>query len=145
VNAVEETDPSRQHRFMVGPVRPGRTTADASEHWHSRHSKIVPGLPHLRGYVQNRPLSPWREQIPLLACAETWYETRDDEQESYASDYYRETIIPDEERFIDRSSSWTSVVEATEVREDERAGRLRVIAIGGDLAVLDRAPSGERV
>lgn len=134
-----------QHRFYVGPIQAGLSPKEAGEYWYHRHSQIVPGLPRLGGYVQNRPLPPWRERIPLLACAETWYHSREDEQFSYASDYYRDTIVPDEERFIDRSSSWTSAVASVEVLKDGPPGGLRVIGIGADPAVLGETLADERV
>jgi hypothetical protein len=133
-----------QHRFYVGPIKVGLSPAEASGYWHREHVKIVPDLPRLTGYVQNRPLPPWRDAIPLLACAETWYASREDERFSYESDFYSETIVPDEERFIDRSTSWTSAVAATELRNDAPRGAFRLIAIGGDPDALDLRPE-ERV
>jgi len=146
-----------QHRIYLGGPHPTLAAADAHRHWHERHSRIAPGLPRLRGYVQNRPLQEWWGVFPYTTCAESWYGSREAEVESYSSAYYRDVVVVDEARFIDRDASWTSPVTRTElVRPGPRTSR-RVLAFGAlpedaaacaapgrlELLHLHRAPPGE--
>ncbi len=134
-----------QHRLYVGPPVAGRPLDELSAYWHHEHRKVAPGLPELLGYVQNRPLPGWLERIPYLTCAETWYASFEAEHRSYASNYYRDVVVPDEERFIDRAGSWHSPVTATRVLRDGPRSSLRVLAIGGDVERLGEPVSGDRL
>lgn len=124
------------HRILMAPVATGVPPADAHRHWRDRHSQVVPKIDGLVGYVQNRPLPEFWDR-PYLVCAESWFTSREAESDAYASGYYRDTVVVDEERFIDRERAWHSPIVATRVILDGPRFGFRALvfgAEGGDLA-----------
>jgi hypothetical protein len=107
-----------QHRILMSPVAEGVSLAGAHRHWREQHSQIVPGIDGINGYVQNRPLPEWWEQIPVLVCAESWFPSADAEKGAYASQYYCDVIAPDEARFIARDRAWHSAITAVDLLLD---------------------------
>lgn len=99
-----------QHRiFLVQPW--GDPPHDAArEHWQAHHGTLFAGLPALRGYRQNRPLDKeWKAGRGWI-CSETWFDDRAHEAEAFASDFYREQVVPDEASFLDRDNAWHAVL-----------------------------------
>jgi hypothetical protein len=141
-----------QHRIIVVATSEGVAPDRAQAHWRDRHAEVYLPTPHLVGYVQNRPLPEEWSRLGLRSvCSETWFAGREEERASFASPYYRDTVMPDERRFLDRDSAWMGRVVAG---EDAAGGRYRVLAFGTaeleiDCAVLevDRDPwcGGARV
>jgi hypothetical protein len=137
-----------QHRIIVVDTLYGVPAADAQRHWRGRHAGVYQPAPSLLGYVQNRPLEEeWERLGTRSICSETWFADQASERASFASDYYRDVVMPDEERFLDRSSAWPGRVLA------EPPGRVgsaayRVLAFGSralaeqgaDVVEVDRAP-----
>lgn len=135
-----------QHRIVVVDTRAGVPVADAQRHWRERHPAVYTPAPNLLGYVQNRPLEEeWGRLGTRSICSETWFRDHAAEKESFASAYYRETVMPDEDAFLDRDSAWMG-------RVVEEAGwpagppRYRVLAFGAvlagaDVLRIDREPS----
>jgi hypothetical protein len=132
-------DASFQHRFYLGPCRPGGDPTVAHRYWRECHRQTVGGTDYLLGYVQNRPLASWWDRIPYLVCAETWFATREDEAAFYAAEYFSTVIVPDEHRIIDRAASWNAAVVAAEILRDGARGPWRAMAFGGDREELDAA------
>jgi hypothetical protein len=137
-----------QHRIIVVETLPEVPVAAAQAHWADRHAGVYAPTPLLLGYVQNRPLE---EEWPRLGqrtiCSETWFADREAERESFGCDYYRENVMPDEARFLDRASAWMGRF----VGDSETAvgsARYRVLAFGAggilgtepDVREVDRAP-----
>ena len=106
----------------------------------------VPPTPLLAGYVQNRPLEEeWERLGSRSICSETWFADHDAEKNSFASDYYRDTVMPDEHRFLDRESAWMGRF-LTDAPLPSSPPRFRVLAFGATLPGtegigLDRPPS----
>jgi len=125
-----------QHRIFLAPLRPGVAHVDAHAHWCGNHGRIMLDLPELAGYVQNRPLPAWWPHLGYLACSETWFADREAERTAYASEWYRETITPDEHRMFARDDAWSAVVtEAEELHPGPPEG-FRALAFGGAPANL---------
>ena len=137
-----------QHRIIVVETLLDVPVAAAQAHWADRHAAVYAPTPLLLGYVQNRPLE---EEWPRLGlrtiCSETWFADRSAEQESFGSDYYREHVMPDEARFLDRTSAWMGrIVE--EPPSPVGSARYRVLAFGAaeipsveaEVLEVDRAP-----
>lgn len=117
-----------QHRIIVVTTAAGVSVADAQAHWRDRHAGVYLPTPHLRAYVQNRPLpEEWARLGSRSVCSETWFDDRKAERASFASPYYRDVVMPDEQRFLDRDSAWMGRVTAG---EDAPAGRYRVLGFG---------------
>ena len=119
-----------QHRIFLAPARPAVSWAEAQAHWRGHHAAIMVELPGLAGYVQNRPTEEWWTQLPYLACAETWFGSRDAEAEAWASDWYRERIAVDEERMFARDHAWSSPVTEVQTLHEGATGRYRTLAFG---------------
>jgi hypothetical protein len=134
-----------QHRIIVVDTLAGVPVADAQRHWRSRHADVYAPTPLLVGYVQNRPLEEeWERLGTRSICSETWFVDRDAERESFGSDYYHDVVMPDENRFLDRSSAWPGRVVA-EAATPVGDARYRVLAFGtslggADVIEVDRVP-----
>jgi hypothetical protein len=137
-----------QHRIIVADTLAGVPVADAQRHWREQHTAVYAPAPSLLGYVQNRPLEEeWERLGSRSICSETWFADQASERASFASDYYRDVVMPDESRFIDRSSAWMGRFLTEPARGHGRA-RYRVLALGAasldasdaDVLELDRAP-----
>ena len=137
-----------QHRIIVVDTLAGVSAADAQRHWREWHPVVYAPAPSLLGYVQNRPLEEeWERLGARSICSETWFADHASERASFASDYYRDVVMPDEARFLDRSTAWLGRVL---VEQPGRVGgaRYRVLAFGSDALVgegaevveVDRAP-----
>jgi hypothetical protein len=121
-----------QHRIIVVETLPDVPVAAAQAHWAERHAPVYAPTPQLLGYVQNRPLEEEWERLGLRTiCSETWFADRSAEQESFASDYYRESVMPDEARFLDRSSAWMGRF-LEEPASPVGNARYRVLVFGAD-------------
>jgi hypothetical protein len=135
-----------QHRIIVVDTRPGVPVAEAQRHWRERHAAVYLPTPMLAGYVQNRPLEEeWERLGSRSICSETWFADHDAEKASFASDYYRGTVMPDERRFLDRESAWMGRFLA-DARLPSAPPRFRVLAFGVTLPgaegiAVDRHPS----
>ncbi|HEX5193223.1 MAG TPA: EthD domain-containing protein [Solirubrobacteraceae bacterium] len=126
-----------QHRIFLAPAKPAVSWAEAQAHWRTHHARVMIELPGLLGYVQNCPAEEWWTQLPYLACAETWFGSRESEAEGYASSWYREQIAVDEERMFGRDDAWSSpVIDVQTVREGD-TGRYRTLAFGAAPERLD--------
>ena len=137
-----------QHRIIVVDTVAGVPVADAQHHWRSRHAEVYAPTPLLLGYVQNRPLEEeWERLGTRSICSETWFVDRGSERDSFGSDYYRDVVMPDEARFLDRSSAWFSRV-VTEPATPAGSAPYRVLAFGtralggADVVEVDRTPWG---
>lgn len=128
-----------QHRVFLAPARPAVSWAEAQAHWRTHHAQIMIELPGLLGYIQNRPTEEWWSQLPYLACAETWFESREAEAEAYASSWYREQIAVDEERMFAREHAWSSPVTEVRTLHEGDTGRYRTLAFGAAPERLDGA------
>jgi hypothetical protein len=137
--------PELQHRIFLAPARPMVAVADAHAHWRTHHGRLMLELPHLAGYVQNRPLTEWWPHLGFLACAETWFADREAEKAAYASEWYRDEITPDELRMFARDAAWSSPVTGIEELHAGPPARLRVLAFGGAAANLDGIVVDDRV
>ena len=135
-----------QHRIILVDTRPVVPVADAQRHWRDRHAGVYLQTPHLAGYVQNRPLEEeWERLGARSICSETWFADHDAEKASFASDYYRATVMPDERRFLDRESAWMGRF-LDEPPWPDPLPRYRVLAFGAELrggatAAVDRPPA----
>ena len=140
-----------QHRIIVVDARSDIPLAEAQRHWRERHAGVYAPTPQLAGYVQNRPLEEeWERLGRRSVCSETWFADHDAERASFASDYYRDVVMPDEGSFLDRGSAWMGRVLDEPPWEQPRA-RYRVLAFGAetllwdgqaDRHVVDRDPAG---
>jgi EthD domain-containing protein len=134
-----------QHRIIVVDTLAGVPVADAQRHWRSRHAEVYAPTPLLVGYVQNRPLEEeWERLGTRSICSETWFAGREEERASFACDYYRDVVMPDENRFLDRASAWPGRVVA-EAATPVGSARYRVLAFGtplggADVIEVDRVP-----
>jgi hypothetical protein len=126
-----------QHRIFLAPALPGISWAQAQAHWRTNHETIMLELPHLLGYVQNRPTEEWWIHLPYLACSETWFADREREAAAYATDWYREQIAVDETRMFGRDDAWSSAVTSVQTLREGMTGRYRTLAFGADPARLD--------
>ena len=135
-----------QHRIIVVDTRPGVPVAEAQRHWRERHAAVYLPTPLLAGYVQNRPLEEeWERLGSRSICSETWFADHDAEKNSFASDYYRDTVMPDEHRFLNRESAWMGRF-LTDAPLPSSPPRFRVLAFGATLPgaegiAVDRPPS----
>jgi hypothetical protein len=139
-----------QHRIIVVETLPEVPVAAAQAHWADRHGVVYAPAPLLLGYVQNRPLEEeWPRLGPRAICSETWFADREAERQSFGSDYYREHVMPDEARFLYRTSAWMGRFVA-EQGSPVGSARYRVLAFGADaipgadadVLEVDRAPWG---
>lgn len=120
-----------QHRIYLGRGHAGADPAAAHEHWRARHSKVVRArMPHLGGYVQDRPLERYWTSLPFLVCAETWFADRDDEQAAYASDAFRDEVAVDELNVITPERAWNAAVREIETLREGPRSRYRVLGFG---------------
>jgi hypothetical protein len=137
-----------QHRIIVVDSLAGVPVAGAQRHWRERHPAVYAPAPALLGYVQNRPLEEeWERLGSRSICSETWFADHASERRSFASDYYRDVVMPDEARFLDRSTAWMGRILAGQPGRVGSA-RYRVLAFGcdtlaaggADVLEVDRAP-----
>ncbi len=120
-----------QHRIYLGRPHSGADPVPAHRHWRHRHSRVVrESMPHLAGYVQNRPMERYWGRLPYLACAETWFAGRDDERAAYASAAFRDVVAVDERHVITPDDAWNSSVERVEVVRPGQRGGFRVLGFG---------------
>jgi hypothetical protein len=134
-----------QHRILLGARRPGVDPQACARHWHDAHPLVVRDIPHIAGYVQNRPLTGQAQNAGFSVCAESWFPSRELERAGYASAHYRDVVAPDEERFIDRAASWNSAVVGVEVLREGARRCLRVLAFGAEPGQLLAADCATRV
>lgn len=121
-----------QHRIIVVDTVADLPVAHAQLHWRDRHPQVYAPAPLLLGYVQNRPLEEeWQRLGTRSICSETWFADREAERALFASDYYRDVVVPDEAEFLDRDSAWMARV-VTEPRGRLGSARYRVLAFGGE-------------
>ncbi len=121
-----------QHRIIVVETLADVPVDSAQAHWRDRHAVVYAPTPLLAGYVQNRPLEEeWPRLGPRTICSETWFVDRDAERESFASDYYRDNVMPDEATFLDRATAWMGRFVGEPASPVGR-GRYRVLAFGAD-------------
>lgn len=132
--------PATQHRMILAAPRPAMDPSDAAAHWIERHGDVVRGLPHICGYVQDRPLASWSDRTGYIVCTESWWPSRETEAEAFGSDHYRDVVGVDEARFMDRETSWTSVVADVEILRDGPRGALRVLAFGAPTVTAGEVP-----
>jgi hypothetical protein len=126
-----------QHRIIVVDALASLSPADAQRHWRERHPAVYLPVPHLLGYVQNRPLEEeWARLGTRSICSETWFADHAAERASFASAYYRETVMPDENAFLDRESAWMGRILEEPPWPAERP-RYRVLAFGAELPGAD--------
>jgi EthD domain len=132
-----------QHRIIVVETLAEVPVSAAQAHWRDRHAVVYAPTPLLAGYVQNRPLEEeWERLGTRSICSEIWFADRDAARRSFASDHYRDHVVPDESLFLDRDSAAMSRVEA-EPAWPEPLPRYRVLAFGLELEGtlrLDREP-----
>lgn len=140
------------HRLFLVRTRPDLDRAAAQAHWRESHAPLFGANPGLRGYVQDRPLEEDWERLPFQACSETWFDDLFAERAAFASDYYRERVVADEERFLDRATAWRGRVVGVNGVAAPATGRYRVLVFGaraipgaGPVAVLhlDRPVPGD--
>ncbi len=121
--------PDLVHRIFLAPIRRDLDYGVAHEHWTSTHAGVFGATPGLLGYVQNRPpQAEWSGRTHV--CAETFYESRDAEKQSFASDYYQGVVVEDENRFVQRDGAWIASVSASRRARQQLA--YRVFAFGHD-------------
>jgi hypothetical protein len=118
------------HKIFLVPFSAAWSVADGHRVWQQEHAPIWLRSPGLRGYVQNRPVEEWWGRMPAIACAEDWFDSREDEQALHQTEYYRETVRPDEERIFNRDNAWVSTVSSVEVLKDGPIQPFRVLSFG---------------
>jgi hypothetical protein len=126
------------HKIFLAPFVAKLSMGDGQRLWEQDHGPIWLGSPGLRGYVQNRPVRAWWDRMPRLACAEDWFESREDEQALHQSEYYRQTVLPDEERMFSRENAWVSTVTGVEVLRPGDAQAFRVLSFGAERPDVSR-------
>ncbi|HEY1510180.1 MAG TPA: EthD domain-containing protein [Solirubrobacteraceae bacterium] len=119
------------HKIFLVPFAEGWSVTDGNRVWQEEHAPIWLKSPGLRGYIQNRPIPEWWERMPAVACAEDWFDSREDEAALHETAYYREIVRPDEERMFKRENAWVSTVSSVEVVRDGEMGPFRVLSFGG--------------
>jgi len=90
--------------------RGGLTAADFHAHWKRVHGPLMRDTPelarHLLGYVQHRRMAADYERDGgggFDGLAEQWFESLETFQSFAGEPAYREKVVPDEDRLIDRS------------------------------------------
>ena len=132
-------------KIFVVPFLPEISMAEGQRMWHEEHGPIWVRTPHLRGYVQNRPVPEWWGRIPALACAEDYFDSREAEQQMLETDYYRDTVLPDEERMFRRSGAWVSTVTKEELLQEGSRSAFRVLAFGAPRPAEEHLEDAGRV
>lgn len=130
-----------QHRIFLVEPRPDLAPSAAQQHWREQHAGVFSGTPELAGYVQNRPLERYWPAIDARVCSEVWFADRDAERRGFTSDYYVQTVMPDEDRFVWRARAWAARVVREEVLRDGHPARLRVLAFGANASGLEVGPA----
>ena len=88
-------DAAPDHRRRDTSRRPRCRGADALAR--AARGRLLARLRCSLGYLRNRPLAEEWERLGLRTiCSETWFADRPAEQESFGSDYYRESVMQDE-------------------------------------------------
>ena len=82
---------------------------DFSKHWRTLHAAVVTSQPaskkYIRRYVQCHSLTATLNgRIPSAfdGIAEVWFDDQASAEAFFATDDYRQTIVADENRFMDR-------------------------------------------
>ncbi|MGV9868436.1 EthD domain-containing protein [Rhodococcus koreensis] len=130
-----------QHRLILLVPNPDNFDSldDFHQHWNVRHADYVLPVPHVVGYVQNRPVDRAWHWERFHACAELFFDSADGERQAWDSEPWRTGLAPDESYLLDIERGWSSVVQSTvRVRMGFTEG-LRVLAFGGD---PDKIPDG---
>jgi hypothetical protein len=118
------------HKIFLVPFLADYSMAAGNRAWREEHAPIWLRAPGLRGYVQNRPVPQWWDRLPAIACAEDWFDTREAERALHQSDYYRDTVVPDEQRMFRREGAWVSTVTDVEVLSEGPPQAFRVLSLG---------------
>jgi hypothetical protein len=132
------------HKIFLVPFLGVWSVAEAHRVWEDEHAPIWLRAPGLRGYVQNRPVRECWDRMPAIACAEDWFDSREDEQSLHQTRYYRETVVPDEERIFERENAWVSTVSSVELLHDGPVQPFRVLSFGATRPMLSTLSTGER-
>jgi uncharacterized protein (TIGR02118 family) len=88
--------------------RPDTTYEDFLHHWATTHAETIASQPatrrYIRRYVQDHlaPGSGASRAAAFDGIAEVWFDSLNDAEAFFASEDYRERVIPDEEAFLDR-------------------------------------------
>lgn len=126
-----------QHRIFLVEPRDDLDPVLAQRYWRAHHSAIFSRTPELAGYVQDRPLERYWGAIAHRVCSEAWFADREAERRGFSSTYYRDTVTPDEERFVARDRPWIARVVREEVVRDGPPTRLRALVFGAQPPVAD--------
>ena len=119
--------------------------ADGQRLWQHEHAPIWLRAAKLRGYVQNCPVPEWWNRMPAIACAEDWFDSRDDEEALHDTEYYRKTVVPDEQRMFKRDNAWASTVTAVEILRDGPIQPFRVLSFGTARPLRHSLAGGDRL
>jgi uncharacterized protein (TIGR02118 family) len=88
--------------------RPDTTYEDFLHHWATTHAETIASQPaakrYIRRYAQDHLAAEGTASATAAfdGIAEVWFDSMDDAEAFFASDDYRDRIIPDEEVFLDR-------------------------------------------
>ncbi|MFE5923977.1 EthD domain-containing protein [Streptomyces sp. NPDC056468] len=92
--------------------RPGMSPGEFVDHWKNQHGPLVLSLPEftsrVRRYTQQLVLRDLPAEVPVLpydGVAELWVDKPEDIFELLQSPVYEQKMIPDEEKFLDRSKT----------------------------------------
>lgn len=88
--------------------RPDASYEAFLHHWATTHAEIIAAQPatkrYIRRYVQDHLAGEGTkaEGASFDGIAEVWFDSMEDAKAFFASDDYRDRIIPDEKSFLDR-------------------------------------------
>ena len=92
--------------------RPGITPDEFNDHWKNTHAPLLLTLPEftsrVRRYIRQEVVRDLPGELPVLeydGVAELWFDKPEDFFELMQSPVYEETVVPDEEKFLDRSKT----------------------------------------
>lgn len=127
-------------RFGFAPRKPGLSCSEFRTHWQDVHGPIIRDMPGLRGYRQNhRSDSYMIGEIHYDALAETDFDSLAAMEASFQSSYYRESVMPDEGRFVLRDQGFAILTAAPDDRLRDRGLRhMLLLRKGRDEGLLGR-------
>ena len=114
-------------RFGMAPRSHGMTIDAFRHHWRTSHADAAGQIPGLRRYTQNHSLLDDHGHYLLGypgfdACSELDFDSVQAMDEGFASETYRNTVVADENDFVDKTRFSIVVTDATVVMDGPAEG-----------------------
>lgn len=121
-------------RILLPSKKSSLSETEAIRHWLDVHAPIVVGAPHygryMERYVQNPPIASLsgHHAFPYIGIAQFWVKPPPQDLPPLAeTDYFRTKVIPDVDRFLEKSATASAMVDEHVIQPMQ--GSIRVLRL----------------